>query len=220
MKSIVEKLNLTKYQQLVILNRPQGEYLSEFASGAQQLPSEPVELIFAFVKTMAEFQEIVSMVIEGQHLVENGLLYVAYPKKGNKMYPTFVHRDEIFPTLQVNEADGYIKGSTLKFNRMVSLDETFTVVGMKNVLKKPAKNQTSSAVGDYVQYLPEIEALVQTEPAAAATFAALTPGYQKEWARYVFSAKRAETRKKRQTEMLVILKEGYKTKALYQQRKK
>ncbi len=141
-------------------------------------------------------------------------------KKGNKMYPTFVHRDEIFPTLQVNEADGYIKGSTLKFNRMVSLDETFTVVGMKNVLKKPAKNQTSSAVGDYVQYLPEIEALVQTEPAAAATFAALTPGYQKEWARYVFSAKRAETRKKRQTEMLVILKEGYKTKALYQQRKK
>ena len=196
MKSIVEKLNLTKYQQLVTLNRPQGEYLSEFASAAQQLPSEPVELIFAFVKTMAEFQEIVSMVIEGQHLVENGLLYVAYPKKGNKMYPTFVHRDEIFPTLQVNEADGYIKGSTLKFNRMVSLDETFTVVGMKNVLKKPAKNQTSSAVGDYVQYLPEIEALLQTEPAAAATFAALTPGYQKEWARYVFSAKRAETRKK------------------------
>lgn len=103
---------------------------------------------------------------------------------------------------------------------MVSLDETFTVVGMKNVLKKPAKNQTSSAVGDYVQYLPEIEALLQTEPAAAATFAALTPGYQKEWARYVFSAKRAETRKKRQTEMLAILKEGYKTKALYQQRKK
>ncbi|HGW2907494.1 TPA: YdeI/OmpD-associated family protein, partial [Enterococcus faecalis] len=82
-------------------------------------------------------------------------------------------------------------------------------------------NQTSSAVGDYVQYLPEIEALVQTEPGVnAATFAALTPGYQKEWARYVFSAKRAETRKKRQTEMLVILKEGYKTKALYQQRKK
>ena len=83
MKSIVEKLNLTKYQQLVILNRPQGEYLSEFASAAQ-LPSEPVELIFAFVKTMAEFQEIVSMVIEGQHLVENGLLYVAYPKKAIK----------------------------------------------------------------------------------------------------------------------------------------
>lgn len=33
---------------------------------------------------MAEFQEIVSMVIEGQHLVENGLLYVAYPKKAIK----------------------------------------------------------------------------------------------------------------------------------------
>ena len=30
MKSIVEKLNLTKYQQLVTLNRPQGEYLSDF----------------------------------------------------------------------------------------------------------------------------------------------------------------------------------------------
>ena len=85
---------------------------------------------------------------------------------------------------------------------------------------KAAKNQTSSAVGDYVQYLPEIEALVQTEPAAAATFSCINAWLSKEWARYVFSAKRAETRKKRQTEMLVILKEGYKTKALYQQRKK
>ena len=36
---------------------------------------------------MAEFQEIVSMVIEGQHLVENGLLY-GLSEKGNKMYPT------------------------------------------------------------------------------------------------------------------------------------
>ena len=44
MKSIVEKLNLTKYQQLVILNRPQESiYLNLLQP--QQLPSEPVELI-------------------------------------------------------------------------------------------------------------------------------------------------------------------------------
>ena len=57
MKSIVEKLNLTKYQQLVTLNRPQGEYLSEFASAAQQLPSEPVGkmpcIFFNFLKYLS-----------------------------------------------------------------------------------------------------------------------------------------------------------------------
>ena len=111
MKSIVEKLNLTKYQHPVILNRPQAEYLSEFASAAQQLPSEPVELFFAFVKTMAEFQEIVSMVIEGQHLVENGLLYVAYPKKGNKMFG----RRRVNPLLRyINMRNEVEKRATVK----------------------------------------------------------------------------------------------------------
>ena len=50
---------------------------------------------------MAEFQEIVSMVIEGQHL-RKWVVICGLSEKGNKMYPTFVHRDEIFPTLQVS----------------------------------------------------------------------------------------------------------------------
>ena len=90
------------------------------------------------------------------------------------MYPTFVHRDEIFPTLQVNEADGYIKGSTLKFNRMVSLDETFTVVGMKNVLKKPRRIRPVLLLGIMFNIYQKLKRCYKQNPAAA-TFVALTP---------------------------------------------
>ncbi len=48
---------------------------------------------------MAEFKAVVMSVIQQQLLNKNGVLFVAYPKKGNKVYQTFVHRDEIFPTL-------------------------------------------------------------------------------------------------------------------------
>ncbi|MNI76225.1 hypothetical protein D3C73_1324410 [compost metagenome] len=46
----------------------------------------------------------------------------------------------------------------------------------------------------------------------------LAPGYQKDWARYVYSAKRNETQEKRLLEMKAILAEGYKSIDLYRSR--
>ena len=37
------------------------------------------------------------------------------------------------------DEDGYVTGSDLKFSRMVSMNETFTVVGLKSVPKKKKK---------------------------------------------------------------------------------
>jgi len=42
---------------------------------------------------------------------------------------TFVHRDDI-PEMIVGE-DGYIGTSDVKFSRMVSMDDVFTIVGLK-----------------------------------------------------------------------------------------
>ena len=59
-------------------------------------------------------------------------------EKGNARYSTFIHRDEMFPALNVGE-DGYVGESDIKFARMVSMDEVFTVVGLKRE-KKNNKN--------------------------------------------------------------------------------
>ncbi|ALS03241.1 hypothetical protein ATZ33_01720 [Enterococcus silesiacus] len=217
-KSIVEKLNLMRYLSKVVVNRPNQTYLSELKVFSKQLPAAPVDLIFVFVTTMAEFEQIVAEVILKQLLNEDGVLFVAYPKKGNKSYQTFVHRDEIFPALQVDDSDGYIKNSTLKFNRMVSLDETFTVTGMKNVKKTTKSASTSSArVEDYVQFIPAVEAILESSKEAKEAFDQLTPGYKKDWTRYIFSAKQAATQEKRKNEMIDILEKGFKSKELYRQ---
>ncbi|EOH99447.1 hypothetical protein UAW_00599 [Enterococcus haemoperoxidus ATCC BAA-382] len=215
-KSIVEKLNLLSYSTKAIVNRPTKEYLSEIKETQKQLPTEPVDLLFVFVESMAGFKEIVSEVIEHQLLNKNGVLFVAYPKKGNKRYSTFVHRDEIFPTLQVDESDGYIANSTLKFNRMVSLDETFTVTGMKNIERKVKIKAVSSArVDDYIQFIPLVESFVENHKEAKILFEQLTLGYKKGWARYIYSAKQVTTQEKRKNEMIEILEKGFKSKELY-----
>lgn len=48
----------------------------------------------------------------------------------------------------------------------------------------------------------------------------LTLGYQKDWARYVYSAKKKETQEKRLSEMETILSEGFKTIDVYRRQKK
>ena len=60
-------------------------------------------------------------------------------EKGNARYSTFIHRDEMFPALNVRE-DGYVGESDIKFARMVSMDEVFTVVGLKREKKKQQKH--------------------------------------------------------------------------------
>lgn len=217
-KTIVDKLKLLSYQKKAVINRPNDQYLPELTDVVMTFPSGPVDLLVVFVKDMKEFKKTVDKVIEKQLLNEQGVLVVAYPKKGNKMYSTFVHRDEIFPNLQVDESDGYIKKSTLKFNRMVKLDEVFTVVGIKNFPRKEGiKTKQSERIDDYVQFIPDVEAFLKVHEKARRLYNQLTSGYKKEWARYIYSGKQAATQNKRKAEMVEILEKGFKSKELYRQ---
>ncbi|MBP1044918.1 YdeI/OmpD-associated family protein [Enterococcus sp. BWM-S5] len=216
-RSITEKLQLTKYEKKMIIQRPSADYFSDLLFDETSLSDQSVDLIIAFVKDMEEFKQLVDEVKKKKSLKENGLLYVAYPKKGNKMYETYVHRDEIFPSLHVNEEDGYIEGTSLKFNRMVSLDEVFTIVGIKNIVKKNTKKTKSQTVHDYTALIPQVEAVVSASPKAGELFATLTPGYKRGWAQYIFSAKQKATQEKRIKEMIDLLEKGFKSKELYRQ---
>lgn len=216
-KSIVEKLNLHKYDQVAVLNQPDGsDYLAELTDYDTTLQERGYDLIFAFVLDMESLKELVDRVIEHQHLNKNGYLFAAYPKKGNKVYPTYIHRDDLFAGIGSDES-GYVGTSNIKFARMVGLDDVFTVVGLKEDAggRNQTSLQSSQRVDDYISLIPSVEKDLEDTPELLATYQSLTPGYRKDWARYVYSAKQEETRAKRKEEMKMILQAGYKSRELY-----
>lgn len=221
-KTIVEKLNLQKYKSVAILNLPDGaDYFKQLSNYNTKIKdNEKYDLIFIFALDINAMKEIVFEVIEKNLLLPKGYLFIAYPKKGNTVYDTFIHRDEIFPSIGVDE-EGYVGDSTIKFARMVGLDEVFTVVGLKEDAKGKGATSTkvSQCVDDYIDRIPQIEKDLEDVPDLLAFYKSLTPGYQKDWARYVYSAKQEATKAKRREEMKQILSEGYKSRDLYIRKK-
>ncbi|MDN4494069.1 YdeI/OmpD-associated family protein [Ureibacillus aquaedulcis] len=222
MPSIAEKLKLHKYKEVALLELPDSpNYFEELTDYDTSLvDSKSYDLIFAFVLNMESLQSIIRKIIEGNYLKTKGYIYLAYPKKGNKVYSSYIHRDDLLAGLDAKE-DGYISGSTIKFARMVALDDVFTVVGLKEESKsKNTKSaKASQCVDDYIGMIPEIESDLQDAPDILAFYQSLTPGYRKDWARYVYSAKQEATKEKRRKEMKNILSQGYKNRDLYLQKK-
>lgn len=100
---------------------------------------------------------------------------------------------------------------------MVGLDDVFTVVGLKEDAggRNQTSSQSSQRVDDYISLIPSVEKDLEDTPELLAIYQSLTPGYRKDWARYVYSAKQEETRAKRREEMKMILQAGYKSRELY-----
>jgi hypothetical protein len=215
--TIIDKLNLMKYINMTVINQP-SDY--EIFNGYNTTLTGEHDAIFIFVETIDDMIQHTGRIINNKYLREKGYLFYAYPKKGNKKYKTFVHRDEIFPAMHVGD-DGYVQDSDLKFSRMVSMDEIFTVVGLKREQKKSKKSSAASqCVGDYEDNIGDVEKLLADNPSELAFYQSLTPGYQRDWARYIFSAKQQKTREKRQEQMIDILSQGFKTIDLYRRQKK
>lgn len=215
-KTIVEKLNLQKYKKAAVLHVPNGaDYLAELTDYDTELEGA-YDLIFAFVLDMESLKELVNKVIKKNYLNKNGYIFLAYPKKGNKVYPTFIHRDELLDGLGADET-GYIGTSNIKFARMVGLDDVFTVVGLKedSSNKNRISTKASQCVDDYIAMIPVVEKDLHDTPDLLAFYQSLTEGYRKDWARYVYSAKQEATKEKRREEMKMILGKGYKSRDLY-----
>lgn len=70
--------------------------------------------------------------------------------KGNGVYLQYIDRDSIFPHLDVNEEDGLVKDTALKFTKMVSFNAVFTIVGLKRFEKKAGRKSRVSAHVDDV----------------------------------------------------------------------
>lgn len=91
------------------------------------------------------------------------------------------------------------------------MDDVFTVVGLKCEKKKASKTPAANqCVSDYKDNVKDIEQLLRDHPNEREFYQSLIPGYQRDWARFIFSAKQQTTRDKRKSQMVDILSQGYK----------
>ena len=216
---IIKKLGIEKYESKLIINKPSD--ISDFEGLLFDIDfdAESYDLIFAFIFSLDEFADVLQRVIENNLLNPNGVLYFSYPKKGNKQYKEYIGRDDFFGKVDM-DSDGYVNDSPLKLNKMAAFNDVFTVIGLKHESKKKNKtSQPSQCVGDYIERIPEIREHFAGNSEILTFFDALTPGYQRDWARYVFGVKNAATTEKRFMEMECIIKQGFKSLDLYRRNK-
>lgn len=208
---LLKKLKLTEIDELVVLHDDEHIYFKE-VNVLRELNEEPHQNIMLFVTSKEELRHEVFKLIENESLAVNGRLFIAYPKKGNKLFETYVSRDDIHPTLQMSE-ERYVGNSDYKFNQLLSLDENYSLMTLKRVVKdKTKKIDKSQRVSEYEALIPELMEKLSASQEALSFFETLTPGYQKAWARYIFSAKQEVTREKRLAETVELLTNKVKAK--------
>ncbi len=210
---LFKKLKMAKFQDITLM-KPAREK-SVFDHFPQN--AFPADLIVGYVYHLEEMKELIFRVFNEKLLKPNGHLYLMYPKTKNKLGYEAVGRDSIFPFLKVDRDNGYVEGTTIKFNRMNALDDHYTLLGLKYTkeVEERSASKSSQKVADYVDQVSDVKTYLEAYPKEKAFFEQLTPGYQRGWARYIYSAKTKATQEKRQTEMLDILKAGFKSRELY-----
>ena len=225
-----KKLRLDKFNRIAIVKNAKesktifAEYTDKNINTNEELIG--LDLGIAFVYSLNEMKEQIFELYNKSRIEEGGLLYLVYPKNGNKLGHSPILRDSIFPFLEVNDEDGYVHNTSYKFNLMLSLDDNYTIVAVKN-LKRPKEaisshnvQRSSAKVDDYVDKIAYIEVFLKQYPEILQFYINLTPGYRKDWARYVYSAKKSETVNKRLNEMLDSFSQGYNSIQFYKNRNK
>lgn len=221
-KTIIDKLNLHKFPTKAVLYKPEDIREFDEMEFDEALLQEKYDVIFMFIFSLEEFVKGLKQVVDEKLLHDKGYLFFAYPKKNNPQYAQYIDRDSFLSAVPVDE-NGYYEASPLKFARMVSFNEVFTVVGLKcdpPKQRKSANPPKSQCVDDYIVHIDDIKRHLERHEELLEMYNQLTPGYQKDWARYVYSAKHVETQEKRLLEMESILAAGYKSIALYRRDKK
>ncbi len=73
------------------------------------------------------------------------------------------------------------------------MDDVFTVIGLKREQRTKKKTVSASQrVADYAENIKDIEALLADDPDILSFYQSLTPGYQKDWARFFIFCKTAK----------------------------
>ena len=216
---LIKKFSIEKFDKKLILDKPEDIHAFDGIAYDTDISKDKYDLIFAFIFSLDTFTNLVKTVITQNLLNANGILYFAYPKKGNRQYQSYIGRDDFFHAVTFDN-DGFILDSPIKFNTMAAFDNVFTIIGLKHETKKKKSTQPSQCVSDYVEHIPVLRERLVKNKDLLTFFDKLTPGYQSGWSRYVFGVKNPATVRKRLAEMEQVLSQGYKSIDLYRRDKK
>lgn len=187
----LEKLGFTKYQHISLDHVP-----APLSVLVDDLTVEPIsmatDLRVVFALSLPEMKARINQVAADKQLAADGVVYLLYPKLASKQYQG-IHRDALFSFLAINHTTGEIGSTGLKFSRMRSFNADFTMIDLRWLSAAPRRQTTSQRVSDYADRVQDLAQRLSGEPAAASYFSELTPGYQRGWARYVYSPKQAAT---------------------------
>lgn len=165
------------------------------------------------IDSIAEIAELKASIQAFKKLNQpNAILYVVYPKLSSKQEAKKIHRDELMKALSA---------SGLKAFTLLSLSEDFSCMGAKDaaVVTASKAKRPSQCVADYIEKIVELKQALMPHAEALKIYNQLSPGYQKDWARFVYSAVRAETRVIRLRAAAVALELGHKSHDQYRQSK-
>lgn len=207
----IRKLKLDRFQSIGLMTMPLEVVEFDDLGLEKDLTRGPFDCLISAALDLNEMKQLIEWTAEDK-LNPDGVLYILYPKKGNRRYEFWINRDDLF-SLDVDES-GFFGRTDLKLNSMTSFDDVFTVAGVKRIVSrqyKPAK--VSQSVADYRHRLEELRELLTDQEKVV--FDGLTPGYQAGWARYVLSAVQAATRQKRVNETKAALAGGFKSIEFY-----
>ena len=200
-EKLFKKLRLDKFNTISYIGKAKEE--SPFDSMGYKSSVKGSDLLIFYVYTLEEMKQAIDKVADTKGFVEGGIIYLCYPKTTNKLGHESIGRDDIFPYLNVDEDTGFVEGTDFKFNKMLAIDENYTLVAVKkDSQRKDKKTKAPSArVDDYIAYIPEIEDYLKSKSDLMDKFDALTYGKKKAWARHIFSARTEKTKVKRFLEL-------------------
>lgn len=215
MENILQKIKLDSFKHLCLLHIP-SDLESQFKQYSTVECTQNHDALFCFTTSNQAFFENLESLVKSDLLSDKGTLFIAYPKKGNKKYSSYVHRDEIFPKVAMDD-DGFIYNSFYRFNRMLGFNDEFTLLEIKKELNFKPSSKVSMQGKNYLQFIPMVEAYLEKDENALRIYQSLTPGYKKDWAVYMYSTQNEITRLKRYEECIKILNLGFKNMTLYRQ---
>lgn len=166
--------------------------------------SDNPQVIIAGITDLVELAKII------QHYKEiipnyQARFYLVYPKKTVNIGSP-IGRDELRQALQLYEFEA---------NKLVSVNENYSCMGVKSATHAVKITRPSQCVADYQDKVAELIEYLQTNLTVTELFLALTPGYQRDWARFIYSAVQEKTRMARQQILVDALIAGYKTHDAY-----
>jgi hypothetical protein len=170
--------------------------------------------IMVFVKSAAELREMAPQVMKA--LDYKGVAWICFPKKTSKI-KTDINRDNGWEA---------ISGMGIKFLNLISVNDTWSAFSVthgdeqqseKGRQKSEARTELLAQFMDHttreMRYPPELEALLEANPAEKAFFQGLSFTNRKEYVEWIVSAKRQETKEQRLGKMIGYLKAGRKNPA-------